>query len=111
FLPLAVRDTVSVTIGLKYAASRKCTLVFSDQAPPSLTSEERDRSVYSWNAPPAVRSSAHDAWLRYAQTCHSAGRSADVERLCLRLTQTHSAADLARIAAQNSVLAQPRMPT
>ena len=98
--PVAVRRTLSISVGLTYAPSRPVRVAFV-QAP--IAALQRwgagaDAVVVDWTAPVECGASRFDAWLEIVMELWSAGRLGDLDRLSNSLRLRDTAEHLSRVA-------------
>ncbi len=98
--PIAVRERLSLSYGLKFSPSRGFQLVLTDADHRETQRIARDHNIdfFCWETPPTPASSAFDAWLRFVRQHWESGRHADLDRLSTQLTEENSAQALEQIA-------------
>jgi len=100
-LPLWIRQSVSVTVGLKFSPARKVQLVVTnrddDQARRAI--EGHDVHWFDVRSPAAKQASPYDRWLELIRQWLAHGRLGDLAELTSELTTETSPGDLDRLAS------------
>lgn len=109
--PVALRQHLSLSCGLKYSPARRFQFILADASPSEVERIARDHEVevIRWESAATAPSSPYQAWLRFVQHCWAAGRAAELERLSAEATEDGSAGLLEQIASLYDDLA--RVPT
>ncbi len=108
--PVAVRRTLSISVGLTYAPSRPVRVAFV-QAPTAALQRwgaGADAVVVDWTAPVECGASRFDPWLELVMELWSAGRLGDLDRLSNSLRARDTAEHLSRVAERCRRLAVVR---
>jgi len=108
--PVAVRRSLSISVGLTYAPSRPVRVAFV-QAPTAALQRwgaGADAVVVDWAAPVECGSSRFDPWLELVMELWSAGRLGDLDRLSNSLRTRDTAEHLSRVAERCRRLAVVR---
>jgi hypothetical protein len=104
--PLALRRSLSLSIGLTHAPSRPVRLAFVNGPTAALQrwADGADAVLVDWSAPVQCAPSQFDPWLELVMELWSAGRLADLDRLSLSMRRANTTEQLNRAAALRSRL-------
>lgn len=107
--PTSVRERLSVSYGLKFSASRRFDLMFTD-ADRTLVERirnEQDIETLDWNAPPPkLADSPFEPWLAFVRERWETGHGSELRDLAAQLTQDVSAGGLTSLTLLWSALQQ-----
>ena len=98
--PLAARQHLSLSCGLRPSSSRKFQIVFAgaDPAKAQRVVHDDDVDVLCWGSPRPVSGEPFEAWLHLSRRQWETGRDEELSRIASRLSQEHSADALHRVA-------------
>lgn len=108
--PVAVREELSLSYGLKFSPSRAFQLIFAeaDRSEAELIVHDYEIDLFRWDSSPPRVSSPFAAWLRLARRCWVSGRADAISGLAGQLTRGCSADALKRIAALQTAIERLR---
>jgi hypothetical protein len=97
--PMAVRERLSLSYGLKFSPSRRFQLIFAeaDRNEAELIVHDYEIDLFRWDSSPPRASSPFAAWLRFARRCWLSGRADEINGLAGQLARGWSAGALERI--------------
>jgi hypothetical protein len=102
--PLAIRQRLSLSYGLKFSPSRRFQLVFAEASDSETQRIIRDHSTerFDWEAAPTRTSSPFEAWLGFVRERWQSGRRNDIQCLAAQLTQESAPRTLEQIVTLHS---------
>lgn len=99
-LPLVVRQSLALSVGLTYSPSRQLQLCFiaRDRGETQRAIRGQEIRWFDVAEPPPRKATPYDAWLGLVEQRLGSGREAEVERLTTAMTSDRSPEMLARVA-------------
>jgi hypothetical protein len=108
--PMAAREQLSLSYGLKFSPSRGFQLIFAeaDRGEAELIVHDHEIDLFRWDLSPPQASSPFAVWLRFARQCWLSGRADEINGLAAQLARRCSADALERIAALHTAIERLR---